>query len=349
LEIPLAAGIGFGERFTIEFRLLPLDETPCNLANEWTPNLFGRPQGWMLDLGRIGPLGDPMSGSESRDPVDADPSAGTVRFAGAFSREDGVNGWGGTFAESVAGSGGWNHFALVFDGVNREVLFYLDGEPIHQGWSGAFREDIHSSEKMLRIGGMHPLVDSTLGFAGAMDEIRIWNRVRTQGQIRSFMARALPEEITADPDSGLLACFRFDSLENLGMAADGLSDDCRDLSYWANHADIQGGAVLVDSLLAPVTSGIRISGIPDRGIFFQNFPNPFNTDTEIRIHLPCSGSCSLVVHDIRGAAIRTVFSGILESGTNRFIWDAAELPSGVYLASLITPWARLTRRLIVLR
>jgi len=349
LEIPLTEGIGFGDRFTIELRFLPGDESPCNLANHWTPNLFGKPQGWLLDLGRIGPLGEPMSGSVSRDPVDADPSPGAIRFAAAFSREDGVNGWGGTFVESAVKGGEWNHLALVFDGVNREVLFYLNGIVIHSGWSGAFRENIHSPERILRIGGMHPLVDSTLGYSGAVDEIRIWNRSRTQEQIRLFMDCTLPENTTSIPDSGLLACFRFDNLENLGIGNDGLIDDCRDQSSWANHSDVQGEAVLVDSLLSPVASGIQVTGIPDHRVAFDHFPNPFNSRTKIRIRLPCCGFCTLVIHDIRGVAVRTVFSGNLASGANFLVWDAGELPSGVYLASLITPWSRLTHRWVVLR
>ncbi|MBN1893833.1 T9SS type A sorting domain-containing protein [bacterium] len=349
VEIPLHAGIRFGERFTVELRFLALDEGPSSLANDWTPNLFGKPQGWLLDLGRIGPLGEPMSGSESRDPVDADPASGAVRFAGAFSREDGVNGWGGTFMESAVNSGDWTHLALVFNGVSREVLFYLNGSEIHRGWSGAFLEDIHAPEKILRLGGMHPLVDSTLGFAGAIDECRIWNRIRTHEQIRKFMAGILPENTMTVPDSGLLACFCFDSLENLGVGNDGLADDCRDLSFWANHGDIQGEAILVDSLLSPVTSGIRNPGSPDPGLVFQHFPNPFNSTSDIRIHLPRSGFCTLVIYDVKGVLIRTLFSGILNSGENRISWDAGELPSGVYLASLTTPWSHGMRRCLILR
>lgn len=68
----------------------------------------------------------------------------------------------------------------------------------------------------------------------------------------------------------------------------------------------------------------------------QNFPNPFNSITEINFLLGKNSFVTVKVYDILSREIATLFSGNLNLGKHKFQWNGrdnsqAELASGVYL------------------
>jgi hypothetical protein len=70
-------------------------------------------------------------------------------------------------------------------------------------------------------------------------------------------------------------------------------------------------------------------------------PNPFNPTTVINFELPHHGEASLVVHDLRGRALRTLHQGALAAGHHQTVWDGTDTAgkdaaSGVYLVRLTT-------------
>lgn len=62
----------------------------------------------------------------------------------------------------------------------------------------------------------------------------------------------------------------------------------------------------------------------------QNFPNPFNPTTTIRVYVPTTQDLTLTVYDVLGRPVQTLHSGMVEAGITNFIFDASGLPSGVY-------------------
>jgi len=66
----------------------------------------------------------------------------------------------------------------------------------------------------------------------------------------------------------------------------------------------------------------------------QNFPNPFNPTTNIRFDLPKSGDVSLVVYDLMGHEVAQLVKGHMDAGYHRVNFNAANLPSGVYIYRL---------------
>lgn len=74
--------------------------------------------------------------------------------------------------------------------------------------------------------------------------------------------------------------------------------------------------------------------VPNGSLLMQNYPNPFNASTRIEIQLIQREQIELCVYNALGQRIKTVFSGSLSAGNHVFIFDAAELPSGVYYAVL---------------
>jgi hypothetical protein len=70
---------------------------------------------------------------------------------------------------------------------------------------------------------------------------------------------------------------------------------------------------------------------PNEFVLQQNFPNPFNPETQIRYSVPHSSFVSLKVYNLMGQEVATLFEGIRQQGNYTAIFDGTGLSSGVYL------------------
>ncbi|GAB1351262.1 hypothetical protein MASR1M107_34770 [Ignavibacteriales bacterium] len=68
----------------------------------------------------------------------------------------------------------------------------------------------------------------------------------------------------------------------------------------------------------------------------QNHPNPFNPETVIRFSLPATSYAKGVVYDILGREVATLIDGETAAGSHQLKFNAAGLPSGVYIFRLET-------------
>lgn len=68
----------------------------------------------------------------------------------------------------------------------------------------------------------------------------------------------------------------------------------------------------------------------------QNYPNPFNSSTIIKYYLPEATNVSITVYDILGTEVNVLVDERKESGNYEVSFDAANLPSGVYVYKLET-------------
>jgi hypothetical protein len=81
----------------------------------------------------------------------------------------------------------------------------------------------------------------------------------------------------------------------------------------------------------------------------QNFPNPFNPTTTIRITLPERMAATLSIYDMLGRRVATILDGLQEMGETDFIFDASHLASGVYYYRLQAGALFETRKLVFIR
>ena len=72
----------------------------------------------------------------------------------------------------------------------------------------------------------------------------------------------------------------------------------------------------------------------------QNFPNPFNPTTSMYVSVDKESRGSLVIFNIKGQAIRTLYKGRLASGITNFSWDGNDnagrpVSGGTYIYRLM--------------
>lgn len=104
------------------------------------------------------------------------------------------------------------------------------------------------------------------------------------------------------------------------------------------------------SAINDVYTGIKqISDLPSDYSLSQNFPNPFNPVTKILVTLPERSEIKLKVFDILGNEIRILANGEFEAGGYEFLFNAADLPSGVYIYSLSAGRYNSIKKMVLLK
>ena len=84
-----------------------------------------------------------------------------------------------------------------------------------------------------------------------------------------------------------------------------------------------------------VPTGIATRNLPPTEFaLFQNYPNPFNPETTIEFSVKEKCQVLLKIFDITGRHIATLVQSDFEAGLFRIVFDARNLPSGVYLCQI---------------
>jgi predicted extracellular nuclease len=79
------------------------------------------------------------------------------------------------------------------------------------------------------------------------------------------------------------------------------------------------------------------------------WPNPFNPTAEISFSLDRSAQARLAVHNVLGQEVAVLVDGVVAEGTHTARFDAAALPSGLYLYTLQSEGRQLSGRMLLVR
>ena len=96
------------------------------------------------------------------------------------------------------------------------------------------------------------------------------------------------------------------------------------------------------------------SNLPDEYRLLQNYPNPFNPATRIRFQIPRDDLISLIVYNLTGQAVATVFHGELSAGTYELEWAAhtqngRNVPAGIYFYVFSSDHYYAARKMVLVR
>ncbi len=150
-------------------------------------------------------------------------------------------------------------------------------------------------------------------------------------------------------------------IPNFGDYISGASGGNVTFATWAqsNLYDIDPTAA-VNNRFVPSAAFAQISGIGQA--FFksgplaggteaksftleQNYPNPFNPTTTVRFTLPEESHVSLRIYNTVGEEVATVIDGVRPPGQQAAVFDARNLPSGMYFYKLVagqrTGWGKM--------
>ena len=89
--------------------------------------------------------------------------------------------------------------------------------------------------------------------------------------------------------------------------------------------------------------------IPKEYKLYNNYPNPFNSVTKIKIDIPEISFTKLVIYDILGREVAILVNEKLSPGTYEVEWDASNYPSGVYFYKLTAGDFTQTKKLVLLK
>ncbi len=104
----------------------------------------------------------------------------------------------------------------------------------------------------------------------------------------------------------------------------------------------------------PMALLLKGEGTPTGFELFQNFPNPFNPETQIVFHLPQAAEISLVVYNVQGQQVRVLGRGYWEAGAYQTRWDGLDasgrpVSSGVYFYRLTADAFQAQRPMLLLK
>ncbi|MDP8206596.1 MAG: S8/S53 family peptidase [Candidatus Electryonea clarkiae] len=89
--------------------------------------------------------------------------------------------------------------------------------------------------------------------------------------------------------------------------------------------------------------------IPDEFDISSVYPNPFNSSTNLKIHVPYKSDVKLDIYDILGRQVTTLINRSLSPGTHSIKWDADNLAAGVYFAILESPGKSMVKKLAYIK
>jgi len=198
----------------------------------------------------------------------------------------------------------WYHIAGIIDTKNDVMKIFINGFEVAHG---KFIPDIDASNLPLRIGWQDEDVNINSSFAIQIDEVRIWNIIRTQEEIRATMHTGL-----SGKEPGLVDYWRFDDLEatNIKKAA----------NAHLMEAELPGP----DGLVIPaVISGV-VTNEDNRTIFDTTVLLKQDEEEITRTQTDTSGNYQLVIYPESGLKRRS-YNLIAEYG------ELGAEQTGIYL------------------
>ena len=96
------------------------------------------------------------------------------------------------------------------------------------------------------------------------------------------------------------------------------------------------------------------TSIPVKIYLYNNYPNPFNTETNIRYQLPEASHVSLKIYNMNGQIVRTLVNEDKNPGCYKITWDGRNkigirIASGVYLYVLKAKGNIVVKKMVFLK
>lgn len=192
--------------------------------------------------------------------------------------------------------------------------------------------DAAAEEPSANYFGMAALGDNVSGWTIATDaaasEESLWETMTTEGTILETPADQRP----------VVAMGPFDLSDEAATARFALVAGGDEASIIASAEEAKG---LVNSVEESTPQGTYV--------LESAYPNPFTSQARIGFELPVAERVTLKVYDVLGREVATLVDGTVSAGQQSVVFDAANLPSGVYIYRLDAGSTQLVQRVTLVR
>lgn len=113
--------------------------------------------------------------------------------------------------------------------------------------------------------------------------------------------------------------------------------------FWHIRKTTNGGGQVYYTSFVPSQN----SNTPSSFKLYQNFPNPFNPGTTIKVDLVKTSSVKFFIYDIIGKVVLEIKEQALTPGSYEFNWDASGFSSGIYFYRIITDNFSDTKKMVL--
>jgi hypothetical protein len=115
------------------------------------------------------------------------------------------------------------------------------------------------------------------------------------------------------------------------------------ISYRLKQIDFGGNYSYSDEV------EVDVNPSPNQYELYQNYPNPFNPSTIISFGLPVSSQVKLIVYNSLGEEVAQLVNQNLGAGSYSYYFDAAGLPSGIYVYTLQTGEKFISKKMTLIK
>ena len=79
------------------------------------------------------------------------------------------------------------------------------------------------------------------------------------------------------------------------------------------------------------------------------YPNPFNPETTIEYIIPTDEMVSVSIYDLNGRMVTSLSNGVQSAGYHSVVWNASEMPTGLYFVKLVAGSYRETQKIMLIK
>ena len=190
------------------------------------------------------------------------------------------------------------------------------------------------------VGGL-PGIQSVLQFTTSTSQlVEGWNVV------------PLPvSNIVTDADGVFYIAIReFTNPSAFALDTDNSGDSWKKITTVGTWEPIADGNVMIRALVSWENANedlVEVAPVSN----LNNYPNPFNSITNISFDVSKAGTADLKIYNLKGQLVQVVSSGNIAKGANNFTWDGNDqngksVGIGVYFCRLETAGQTLTKKII---
>tara|TARA_Y100001970_G_scaffold275804_1_gene377527 strand:- start:1781 stop:2842 length:1062 start_codon:yes stop_codon:yes gene_type:complete len=132
-----------------------------------------------------------------------------------------------------------------------------------------------------------------------------------------------------------------------GMTNSGLLDGGIDLKRRANI--LYKKLIKKGDKISTGTNRLDYNPSPDVFALHPAYPNPFNPSTTIRFDIPEQMPVKLLIYDITGRLVESLFNGTIHAGYHEIQWNANQHSAGLYIVKLISSENTFTQKITLIK